>query len=155
VFSRQVTESCATGTIIVIIMNSCNCQSCIKISRSSCLCGNLYASCDPNSADRLCETSCGSVGGSVPPDHQFLLKHLGAAGADFRQHFIPKNAAAPLPLPSQGKRHTPPPFGPVSHRSRSELEHWREVAARLSASQAEAAMPERVRSQVRRKVSLQ
>jgi hypothetical protein len=40
-FSRRVTESCADGTIIVIIMNLCNCLSCIRILGNSCFCGNL------------------------------------------------------------------------------------------------------------------
>jgi enamine deaminase RidA (YjgF/YER057c/UK114 family) len=32
-------------------MNLWNCLSRIRILRNSCFCGNLYASCDPNSAD--------------------------------------------------------------------------------------------------------
>jgi hypothetical protein len=37
---RRITESCSNGTIIVITMKWWNCLSCIKISGSTCFCGN-------------------------------------------------------------------------------------------------------------------
>src|SRR5213076_2839593 len=50
---QRVTESCADGTIIVIIMNLWNCRFSVKAARSLCFCGNPDPSCDSNSADRF------------------------------------------------------------------------------------------------------
>jgi hypothetical protein len=49
--SQRIIESCGTGIIIVIIMKLWNYLSHVRVLRHSCCCGNLYASCDANSAD--------------------------------------------------------------------------------------------------------
>ena len=39
-FFRRVIESCADGTIIVVIMKLCNFLSCIRVLGNSCFCGS-------------------------------------------------------------------------------------------------------------------